>query len=82
MLLQLAPKGLVIIYDRGDPRKMTIYNKSIWMEEYSNLASSGWKKIFSYFQTKIFFNGTIGPPSYTDTITIALDLPKVYLNGP
>ena len=26
------------------------------------------KKIFSYFQTKIFFNGTMGPPSYTDTI--------------
>ncbi len=32
--------------------------QSIWMEEYSNLASSGWKKIFSYFQKEIFFNGT------------------------
>ncbi len=35
--------------------------ESIWMEEYSNLASSGWEKIFSYFETKIFSNETIDP---------------------
>ncbi len=54
--------------------------ESIWMEEYSNLASSGWKKIFPYFQTKIFFNfhpvvrGLRGPR--TDKNSCSIHNPK------